>query len=189
MKNIILIIVGLLLLVVILVLAFIAPKLFPKEQEIVYVTSKVTISSSDVSSPSTSSVPIAQYTLTELVSKCHSAITGQVIKIDETTDGHVTYTINIIKVYKGRNYTSLGTVFVKGDTCLELDSNYLFLANVGEGRYEKYQYSEPFENAPWIFKIQEDNDVLTHSSNGDIYLLDESDSITLEKIKKICSGK
>lgn len=183
MKNVVLLVIGLLLIGVIISGVFLIPKLFPKEAEIITVTSYAS-SKLDIS---TSSVKLKTYTLKEYVDLCHSVISGRVIKADVTDDG-VLYKINIIKVYKGRNYTSLGTVFISGSPCMEIGSDYLIFANVGDGRYEKYEYSEPIQNAPWIFIIGEDN-ALSHSSNGNAQIISDINNMNLENIKNYCTEK
>lgn len=166
--------------VVFLVIAVIfVPKMFPKnnnESELISTSSE---------SLAITSVPEVKYTLTEMISESDNVVLGTVIKADVDENG-VLYTLNVSwkDVYKGRNYATMGYSYVKGAQTLEMNKTYLFIGDTNE---EKYHYKEPFENAPWVFAVDEDK-TLTHISNGDEKLVTDLNDINLEKIKSVCKS-
>lgn len=161
--------------VVLAIFAFLfVPKLFDHE-------TNETVTSSDTASVS-SEVPKI-YTLAEMIAESDNVVTGKVIKSDVDENG-VMYTMTLTwrDVYKGRNYTSMGYAYVKGKQTLEINSTYLFIGDTGDA---KYHYYEPFENAPWVFKVNDDG-TLIHVSNGDISLLQNIDEMNLTNVKELC---
>lgn len=166
--------------VVFLIMAVVfVPKIFPKnnnESELVSISSEAL---------PTSSIAEVKYTLTEMISESDNVILGTVIKADVDENGTLyTLTVSWKDVYKGRNYATMGYSYVKGAQTLEMNKTYLFIGDTNE---EKYHYKEPFENAPWVFSVNEDK-ILTHISNGDEQLVTDLSDISLEKIKSICKN-
>lgn len=159
--------------VCVLVLAFFAflvlPKAFPIERE-----------TGESSVPASSEVP-PTYTPQEMISRCDTVITGKVIKADVDADGTL-YTFQVVKVYLGRNYTSMGYAYLRGEQKLKTDTLYLFAGVTGT---EKYHYYEPFENAPWVFAVGEDQETLTHVSNGDPALVPGCETLTVAKAREL----
>lgn len=152
------------------ILAFVlVPRLFPKNEE------------QPVSSVASVSSAPTVYTPDEALAFCDSVVTGTVIKADVAADG-VQYTLQIGRVYKGRNYTSMGYAFVKGAQSLELAKTYLFAGVTGT---EKYHYYEPFVYAPWIYLVEEQK-LTAHASNGNAELVPSMSGLTLEEVKSIC---
>lgn len=146
--------------------------LFPKPDNKTLVQS----SSSQVSLTSSTQ----RYSLDHMIEMCDTVISGSVIKADVDGDG-VLYTFEVTKVYKGRNYTSMGYAYLYGKQTLKIGGSYLFLGVTGT---EKYHYYEPFANAPWVFEISEDN-ALRHCSNGDTSLVSGIENIKLEQFEQI----
>lgn len=126
------------------------------------------------------------YTFEEMIQESDNAIVGTVIKADIDEEG-ILYTITVSwkDVYKGRNYSTMGYAYVKGAQTLEINKTYLF---IGDTVGEKYHYTEPFENAPWVFAVNDDK-TLTHISNGDANLVSDLNNLDLTHIKTICDSK
>lgn len=154
------------------------PKMFPKSND-------VTSSSTIVQTSVPSSVMPKTYTLEEMVVESDNVISGTVIKADVDENG-VLYTLTVSwkDVLKGRNYATMGYAYVNGEQTLELNKTYLFIGDTNE---EKYHYKEPFENAPWVFGVNDD-ETLTHVSNGDVTLVSDLSELTIEKLKTICKN-
>ena len=150
------------------------PKLFPKSDN-----------STSPQMIETSSVALKIYTLEEMITESDNVISGTVIKADVDESG-VLYTLTVSwkDVLKGRNYATMGYAYINGAQMLELNKSYLFIGDTNE---EKYHYKEPFENAPWVFAV-DDNGFLTHISNGNVDLVSDLKEITLEKVKTICEN-
>lgn len=159
--------------VCVLVLALCAflvlPKVFPIEQE-----------TGESSAPAASEV-LPTFTPQEMINQCDTVITGKVIKADIDADGTL-YTFQVAKVYLGRNYTSMGYAYLRGEQKLKTDTLYLFAGVTGT---EKYHYYEPFENAPWVFAVGEDQERLTPASNGDTAIVPGCETLTVAKIREL----
>lgn len=164
---------------VLLVLAVVfVPKIFPK-------TNNESLIPSEVEASGVSSVAPKVYSLEEMIIESDNVISGTVIKADVDENGILyTMTVSWKNVYKGRNYATMGYAYVNGKKTLELNKTYLFIGDTNE---EKYHYKEPFAKAPWVFAINDD-ETLTHISNGDISLVSDLSEITVEKIKTICKN-
>ena len=158
------------------------PKIFPKNNG---ESSSITSVSTIVTSNETSVPPVKTYTLSEMIGESDNVLLGTVIKANVDENG-VLYTLNVTwsEVYKGRNYSTMGYAYVNGDVTLEMAKTYLFIGDTNE---EKYHYKEPFEKAPWVFLLEDDK--LTHTSNGDVNLVTDLDTISLEEIKIICKNQ
>ena len=154
------------------------PKMFPKNNN-------VPSSSSDIQTSEPSSVAPKPYTLEEMVVDSDNVVSGTVIKADVDEEG-VLYTLTVSwkNVYKGRNYATMGYAYVVGEQTLELNKTYLFIGDTNE---EKYHYKEPFDKAPWVFAVNDD-ETLTHVSNGEATLVTDLSEITIEKLKTICKN-
>lgn len=152
------------------------PKLFPKSDN---------LNSTSLQTIATSSAAPKIYTLEEMITESDNVISGTVIKADVDKNG-VLYTLTVSwkDVLKGRNYATMGYAYVNGAQTLELNKSYLF---IGDNNEEKYHYKEPFENAPWVFMV-DDTGNLTHISNGKVDLVSDLNEITLEKVKSICKN-
>lgn len=176
MKNKGTIIFTLITLVLLILAIVLVPKMFPKNNE--------ELTTSNNTEISTSAQPEI-YTLEEMILESDNVILGTVIKADVDEKG-VLYTLTVSwkDVYKGRNYATMGYAYVNGAKTLELNKNYLFIGDTNE---EKYHYKEPFENAPWIFAVNED-ETLTHISNGDVSLVSNLNEISIETVKTICKN-
>ena len=159
------------------VLAFVlVPYVFPKNE------APAPSSATSTVAPISSAPTI--YTPAEALALCDAVVTGTVIKADVAAEG-VEYTLQIGRVYKGRNYTSMGYAFISGPQTLELAKTYLFAGITGN---EKYHYYAPFTSAPWVYLVEEQ--VLTaHASNGKESLISGMSGLTLEEIKTICDGQ
>lgn len=161
---------------VILVSAIVlVPKVFPKND---------TAISTSIDNAGISSVAPKIYTLEEMISESDNVVSGTVIKADVEEDG-VLYTLTVSwkDVLKGRNYATMGYAYLKGPQTLELNKKYLFIGDTNE---EKYHYKEPFENAPWVFAVNDEN--FTHVSNGDMKLVSNLSEISVEKVENICKN-
>ena len=134
-----------------------------------------------VSSAPSSTSSVRHYTLEETVQLADTVITGSIIKADVDSTG-VLYTMNVQKVYKGRNYTSMGYAYVLGKQTLNIGKSYLFIGNTGS---EKYHYYAPFENAPWVFEVLDGN-TLSAAPVGDSALISNGDAATLDQIISLC---
>lgn len=121
-------------------------------------------------------------TVADLVNASDTVISGTVIKADVDATG-VLYTFQVLKVYKGRNYSSMGYAYVSGGQSLQFSKSYLFFGVTGE---EKYHYYEPFDYAPWVFEITENG--LISASNSSTHL-EDLESVTLEKVQEMCNVK
>ena len=179
MKNKVTILVLIILICLLVGAIFIVPKIFPKNN---------TESSSNVSTESldVSSVEVKTYTLSEMITESDNVVSGTVIKADVDENGVLyTLTVSWSDVLKGRNYATMGYAYVKGAQTLELNKTYLFIGDTSD---EKYHYIEPFEKAPWVFEINDD-ETLNHISNGDTDLVTDFSKITLEEIKNICKNQ
>lgn len=130
---------------------------------------------------SVSSIFVQHYTLEQLVTTADSVITGTVIKAD-VENGGVLYTMNVEKVYKGRNYTSMGYAYLAGKQSLTIGQSYLFVGKTGT---EKYHYYEPIAGVPWVFFVQEGGG-LSASCNGNVTLLDDLAAATLQQVISLC---
>lgn len=172
MKKIVLTAVVLLVAVAAVSLALFLPKAANSAEESSSLNSSVLPVSSEF---------VATKTLEEVVTAADTVITGSIIKADVKASG-VLYTMNVVKVYKGRNYTSMGYAYVNGKQTLQIGSTYLFVGKTGS---EKYHYYEPFENAPWVFSVQEDG-TLTPASNGNSALISDVYGATLPLISSYC---
>lgn len=163
--------------VFLLITVLFVPKIFKSEKE--NISSTITSNTNT----STESKQIKTYTLKEMVELSDNVLSGTVIKADVFEEG-VLYTITVswAEVFKGRNYATMGYAYLKGPKTLQLNKTYLFIGDTGD---EKYHYYEPFENAPWVFEINEDNPLI-HVSNGDIKLLKVDTPLTVELIKSAC---
>lgn len=170
-KNLFTLLFALLVICLVLVTIFVLPKNNKEES----------VGSSLVS---TSSDAILKIPVSELISVCDTVVTGNVIKADVLEDG-VLYTLQIETVFKGRNYTSMGYAFVNGKQKLNIFDKYLFFGATHE---EKYHYFEPFENAPWVYKIS-DNTVIELAQDIDNIKIKDLIGVTLEEIKDICNQK
>ena len=159
----------------VVVLVFV-PEIFPKPDN----TENSSFQTSYISS-----APEKKYTLSEMVEISDNVIVGTVIKADVDENG-VLYTITVSwrDVYKGRNYATMGYAYVKGRQTLEMNKNYLFIGDTAD---EKYHYKEPFDNAPWVFEVNDDK-ILSHISNGKAEIVTDLNDISLEKIKSICKN-
>lgn len=176
MKNkgtVIFVIVVLLLLIVAVVFV---PRIFPKNNN---------LNSSKIQTFETSSEVHQIYTFEEMILQSDNVVLGTVIKADIDENG-VLYTLTVSwkDVLKGRNYATMGYAYVNGAQTLELNNRYLFIGDTAE---EKYHYKEPFEKAPWIFVVNDD-ETLTHISNGCVSLVSDLNKIKLENIKTICKN-
>ena len=173
--TVIFVIIVLLLLVGAVVLV---PKIFPKNNN-------ETLDYSSEQSSEISSFKPKIYSLEEMIINSDNVISGTVIKADVDENG-VLYTLTVSwqDVLKGRNYATMGYAYVKGAQTLELNKTYLFIGDTNE---EKYHYKEPFENAPWVFAVNDDK-TLTHISNGDVLLVSNLSDISLENVKSICKN-
>jgi len=154
----------------------VVPKMFPKNNQ-----EQTTSNNTET----VTSVEPKIYTLEEMILESDNVISGTVIKADVDEKG-VLYTLTVSgkDVYKGRNYATMGYAYVNGAKTLELNKTYLFIGDTNE---EKYHYKEPFENAPWVFAVNED-ETLTHISNGDVTLVSNLNEITIENVKTICKN-
>ncbi len=126
---------------------------------------------------------VTEYTAASFIENCDTVISGTVIKATQSKEG-TEYTFSVSKVYKGRNYSSMGYAYVKGEMTLKLAETYLFLGNVGE---EKYHYFEPFDGAPWVFTLDE-NKLLLNISNGDPNYCPQLEGMDLERLKELCEN-
>lgn len=122
---------------------------------------------------------VVKVTVNDLISASDTVISGTVIKADVDADG-VLYTMQVTKVYKGRNYSSMGYVYLNGAQTLKIAKTYLFFGITGE---EKYHYYEPFENAPWVYEITENG--LKKATDSDT-VLEQLQWVSLDKIYEIC---
>ncbi len=172
MKNIVTFIFAGIVLIVCILAFILVPNLFPQNEN-------------EAEVPSSSKPPVSSaltvYTVNDALELCDSVVTGTVIKADVVADG-VQYTLQIGRVYKGRNYTSMGYAFLKGKQTLELAKTYLFMGITGN---EKYHYFAPFSDAPWVYLV-EDGKVASHSSNGKENLVTDIIGLKLDEIKEIC---
>lgn len=166
-KNLFTIIFVILVVALVLMVIFILP---PKKEN--------SISSSSIKSSSSLTTDIS---VNELISLCDTVVSAKVIKADISADG-VLYTLQIKTVFKGRNYTSMGYAYLKGKQTLVLAEDYLFFGATGE---EKYHYFEPFENAPWVYKIRDDAVYESMILNKEYYVMDILDK-KLDDIKDAC---
>ncbi len=154
------------------------PKIFPKN-------SNETLDYSSEQSSEISSFKPKIYSLEEMIIDSDNVISGTVIKADVDKNG-VLYTLTVSwqDVLKGRNYATMGYAYVNGAQTLQLNKTYLFIGDTNE---EKYHYKEPFENAPWVFAVNDD-ETLTHISNGDVSLVTNLGDISLETVNDICKN-
>jgi len=178
LKNVIYIILLLLLIALLIGVVVFAPEIFSENK-----TQSQNVTS--IQTSNISSVIEKTYTLNEMISESDNVLSGTVIKADVYEEG-VLYTITVSwkDVYKGRNYATMGYAYVKGLQKLELGKTYLF---IGDTNDEKYHYKEPFEDAPWVFEVQED--FVVHASNGNAEIVTDLGEITLEKVKNICKNQ
>ncbi len=131
--------------------------------------------------PAFSSKPMAVYTLKQHLALCDSVVSGKVIKADITETG-TQYTLKILRVLKGRNYTSLGYAFVVGKPTLQSGETYLFTGITGA---EKYHYYEPYDKAPWVFCVREEKMCLPPLC-GEGYMVEDLSEIPLKKVEDFC---
>lgn len=125
--------------------------------------------------------PVQQYSLEQLVTAADTVITGSIIKAD-VENGGVLYTMNVQKVYKGRNYTSMGYAYLTGKQSLKIGQSYLFVGKTGT---EKYHYFEPIAGVPWAFSVLE-NGALAAAGNGEQGQITDLGSATLQQVISYC---
>ncbi len=179
MKNKVTILILVIIIILLVCAVIFVPKLFPKNN------GEENIESNFQSSEISSLAP-KRYTLSEMITESDNAVLGTVIKADVDENGVLyTCTVSWSDVYKGRNYATMGYAYVSGAKTLEFNKTYLFIGDTSE---TKYHYVEPFENAPWVFEVGE-NETLKHVSNGDVNLITDLSEITLEKVKNICKNQ
>lgn len=181
MKNKVTIVILILLIFLMIGAVVLVPKIFPKNSSVEPNSTSVIVSEES----EVSSILEKTYTLDEVIAESDNVLLGTVIKADVDENG-VLYTLTVkwSDVYKGRNYTTMGYAYVEGLQTLELNQTYLFIGDTNE---EKYHYKEPFENAPWVFYI--DEETLTNISNGDVNLIVDAEKINLETVKSICKNQ
>lgn len=174
MKNKSTVVIVVLALLLVTFAVILVPEVFPKNSGNLSQSSEPTII--------TSSPKI--YTLEEMINDSDNVISGTVIKADVDEKG-VLYTLTVRwkDVLKGRNYATMGYAYVEGTQTLTLNETYLFIGDTNE---EKYHYKEPFENAPWVFRVNEDK-TLSHISNGKANLVSDLGNISLETVKTLCT--
>lgn len=136
-------------------------------------------SSSDVSSAVSSG--FSSVTFEKLTNTADTVITGTIIKADSYDNG-ILYTFNVNKVYKGRNYTSMGYAYEPGKQNLTLGQQYLFIGVTGT---EKYHYNACYSDVPWMFEVAEDG-TLTNVSNTDTATIADFGSVKFENIVAYC---
>ena len=127
------------------------------------------------------SAPAQRYSLEQLVTAADTVITGSIIKAD-VENGGVLYTMNVQKVYKGRNYTSMGYAYLTGKQSLKIGQSYLFVGKTGT---EEYHYFEPIAGVPWAFSVLE-NGALAAAGNGEQGLITDLGSATLQQVISYC---
>ena len=83
-----------------------------------------------------------------LIESSNSILTASVIKSSTNAENTV-YTLQVEEMLMGNNITGLGYLQVKSNVNLNIGEKIIVFSN----NDQKYHYKEPFENAPFVLKM------------------------------------
>lgn len=85
-----------------------------------------------------------------LIESSDSVLTANIIK-SATNDENTVYTLQVEEMLKGNNITGLGYLHVKSNVSLNIGEKILIFSN----NDQKYNYKEPFLDAPFVLRVAE----------------------------------
>lgn len=85
-----------------------------------------------------------------LIESSNSILTATVIKSSTSGDNTV-YTLQVDEMLKGNNITGLGYLHIKNNVVLNIGDSIIVFSN----NDQKYHYSEPFTDAPFVLHLSE----------------------------------
>lgn len=85
-----------------------------------------------------------------LIESSNSVLTAYVIK-NATSGDNTVYTLQVEEMLKGNNITGLGYLHVKSNVSLNIGEKIIIFSNSDQ----KYNYKEPFLDAPFVLRMDE----------------------------------
>ena len=102
-----------------------------------------------------------------LIEKSDSILTASIIK-NTTNNENTVYTLQVDEMLKGNNITGLGYLHVKSNVSLDIGEKILIFSKSDQ----KYNYIEPFLDAPFVFRMDEGGKLAQINGVGKTILTD-----------------
>lgn len=126
----------------ILIIACIAVSVvFITKPDFIFASSEIVSASSNIDAVS----------FTNLIESSNSVLTATIIK-SSTSGENTIYTLQVDEMLKGKNITGLGYLHIKNNVALNIGEKIIIFSN----NDQKYNYKEPFQNAPFVLRINEE---------------------------------
>ena len=103
----------------------------------------------------------------QLIESSNSVLIANVIK-SSTDEENTIYTLQVNEMLKGNNITGLGYLHVKNNVSLNIGEKIIVFSN----NDQKYNYKEPFLDAPFVLKMDENGKLYQINGVGKTIITD-----------------